>query len=97
MPADRLTRTFAAIADPTRRAILAHLMTGEAPTIPKHPKVLENAGLVSRGRAARRRLCRIRGAERKDAADGIQQRREAHARRSAGHDRLEDDSPSGRQ
>jgi DNA-binding transcriptional ArsR family regulator len=90
MPADRLTCTFAALADPTRRAILTHLMTGEAsvtelaepfemsmPAVTKHLKVLENAGLITRGRAAQWRPCRIKGAALRDAADWIQQYREA--------------------
>jgi len=71
----RLDATFAALADPTRRAILARLASGEAtvmdlakpfdlaqPTISKHLKVLERAGLISRGRDATRRPCRIEGA-----------------------------------
>lgn len=70
--ADRLTTTFAALADPTRRAILARLASGECtvmelaapfemsqPAISKHLKVLEHAGLISRGRDAQRRPCRI--------------------------------------
>jgi DNA-binding transcriptional ArsR family regulator len=69
---DRLDATFAALADPTRRAILARLALGEAsvtelaepfamsqPAISKHLKVLERAGLISRGRDAQRRLSRI--------------------------------------
>ena len=72
MLTDRLDATFAALADPTRRAILARLRAGEAsvnelaepfemsqPAISKHLKVLERAGLISRGRAAQRRPCRI--------------------------------------
>jgi DNA-binding transcriptional ArsR family regulator len=72
--AQRLDATFAALADPTRRAILARLASGEAsvlelarpfamsqPAISKHLKVLERAGLVSRGRDAQRRPCRIEG------------------------------------
>lgn len=68
----RLDATFAALADPTRRAILARLADGEAtvmelvapfklsqPAISKHLKVLERAGLISRGRDAQRRPCRI--------------------------------------
>jgi DNA-binding transcriptional ArsR family regulator len=68
----RLDATFAALADPTRRAILARLASGEAsvtelakpfamsqPAISKHLKVLERAGLISRGRDAQRRPCRI--------------------------------------
>jgi len=71
-PKRRLDATFAALADPTRRAILARLATGDAsvtelarpfamsqPAISKHLKVLERAGLVSRGRDAQRRPCRI--------------------------------------
>jgi DNA-binding transcriptional ArsR family regulator len=69
---DRLDDTFAALADPTRRAILARLATGEAsvlelaepfamsqPAISKHLKVLERAGLISRSRDAQRRPCRL--------------------------------------
>jgi|SRR5690349_5507698 len=71
-PAERLNATFLALADPTRRAILARLVTGEAsvnelaepfdmsqPAISKHLKMLERAGLVSRGRDAQRRPCRL--------------------------------------
>jgi len=70
----RLDATFAALADPTRRAILARLASGEAavmelakpfaisqPAVSKHLKVLEHAGLISRGRDAQRRPCRIEG------------------------------------
>lgn len=70
--AHRLDLTFAALADPTRRAIVARLAHGEAtvmelakpfsmsqPAISKHLKVLENAGLISRGRDAQRRPCRL--------------------------------------
>jgi DNA-binding transcriptional ArsR family regulator len=69
---NRLDATFAALADPTRRAILARLMSGDAtvmelaepfamsqPSISKHLKVLENAGLISRRRDAQRRPCRL--------------------------------------
>ena len=71
-PADRLDATFAALADPTRRAILARLASGEAtvnelvepfamsqPAISKHLKVLERAGLISRDRDAQRRPSRL--------------------------------------
>jgi DNA-binding transcriptional ArsR family regulator len=71
-PSARLDATFAALADPTRRAILARLASGDAsvtelaqpfamsqPAISKHLKVLERAGLISRGRDAQRRPCRI--------------------------------------
>src|SRR5687767_4181282 len=73
-PSQRLDQTFAALADPTRRAILARLALSEAsvnelcepfsmsqPAISKHLKVLERAGLISRGRDAQRRLSRIEG------------------------------------
>jgi DNA-binding transcriptional ArsR family regulator len=72
MPADRLDATFAALADPTRRAILARLALGETtvselakpfkmsgPAVSKHLKVLERAGLIERGRDAQRRPCRL--------------------------------------
>ena len=72
MTPDRLNATFAALADPTRRAILARLASGQAsvtelaepfaisqPAISKHLKVLERAGLISRGRDAQRRPCRL--------------------------------------
>src|SRR5262245_19087495 len=88
MATDTLTDTFAAIADPTRRAILLRLSTGEAtvtelaepfdvsmPAISKHLKVLERAGLVERGRDAQRRPCRLRAMPLKDAADWIERYR----------------------
>lgn len=72
MPADRLSSTFAALADPTRRAILARLALGETtvtelakpfemslPAVSKHLKVLERAGLIARSREAQWRPCRI--------------------------------------
>ena len=72
MPSDRLSSTFAALADPTRRAILARLALGETsvtelskpfdisgPAISKHLKVLERAGLIARGREAQWRPCRL--------------------------------------
>jgi len=72
IPPERLDATFTALADPTRRAILARLAVGEAsvtelaapfamtqPAISKHLKVLERAGLISRGRDAQRRPCRL--------------------------------------
>src|ERR1700744_3902109 len=81
MPADHLSRTFSALADPTRRAILARLVTGEAsvtelaepfamsmPAISKHLKVLESAGLVTRGRQAQWRPVRLQAAPLKDVA-----------------------------
>jgi DNA-binding transcriptional ArsR family regulator len=84
MPHDQLSSTFAALADPTRRAILARLSRGEAsvkelaqpfqmsqPAISKHLKVLEGAGLISRGREAQWRPCRIEAAPLKDATDWL--------------------------
>lgn len=77
--AERLDATFAALADPTRRAIVARLAAGEAtvtelaapfnisqPAISKHVKVLERAGLVTRGRDAQRRPCRLQAAPLRD-------------------------------
>jgi DNA-binding transcriptional ArsR family regulator len=79
-----LDATFAALADPTRRAILARLAQGEAtvtelaapfamtlPAISKHLKVLERAGLITRGREAQWRPCRIEPAPLKEAADWV--------------------------
>lgn len=75
MPTDQLSATFAALADPTRRAILARLMAGECsvtelaepfdmsmPAVSKHLRVLERAGLIARSRDAQKRPCRIRAA-----------------------------------
>ncbi len=80
-----LDATFAALADPTRRAILARLTTGEAsvaelaepfamsqPAISKHLKVLERAGLISRGREAQRRPCRLVAAPLADATEWLE-------------------------
>jgi len=85
----RLDATFAALADPTRRAILARLATGEAtvmelakpfsmsqPAISKHLKVLEHAGLISRGRDAQRRPCRLEVQPLADASGWIDRYRE---------------------
>jgi DNA-binding transcriptional ArsR family regulator len=85
MPADQLTETFAALADPTRRAILARLAEGEATVnelaepfpislqaVSKHLKVLEHAGLITRARSAQLRPARLRGAPLKDAADWLE-------------------------
>ena len=85
MPPDRLSATFAALADPTRRAILARLAAGEAsvtelakpfdmtlPGVSKHLKVLERAGLVARGREAQWRPCRLRADRLKDVADWVE-------------------------
>jgi DNA-binding transcriptional ArsR family regulator len=83
--AERLDLTFAALSDPTRRAILARLASGEAsvmelaepfamsqPAISKHLKVLERAGLISRGRDAQRRPCRLEARPLKVATDFLE-------------------------
>ena len=85
MGTDLLDATFAALADPTRRAILTRLAAGEAtvtelaapfrmsqPAISKHLKVLERAGLVSRGRDAQRRPCRLEARPLKAAVDWLE-------------------------
>ena len=85
MTVDQLTGTFAALADPTRRAILARLAEGEATVnelaepfpisvqaISKHLKVLERAGLITRGRSAQLRPSRLRGAPLKEAVDWLE-------------------------
>jgi len=85
MTSDRLTSTFAALADPTRRAILARLVAGEAsvtelaepfemslPAVSKHLKVLERAGLIRRGREAQWRPCRLTAGPLKDVADWVE-------------------------
>jgi DNA-binding transcriptional ArsR family regulator len=82
MPADTLTATFAALADPTRRAILARLIEGQAsvneiaepfdmslPAVSKHLKVLEHAGLIERAREAQWRPCRLSAGPLKQVAD----------------------------
>jgi DNA-binding transcriptional ArsR family regulator len=82
MALDTLSTTFAALADPTRRAILARLASGECsvtelaapfemsmPAVSKHLRVLERAGLVARGREAQWRPCRIEAAPLKEVAD----------------------------
>ena len=84
MSTDQLTVTFAALADPTRRAILARLSEGDATVnelaapfpvstqaISKHLKVLERAGLIIRGRTAQLRPSRLQGAALKDVADWV--------------------------
>ncbi len=97
---DNLSNTFAALADPTRRAILARLISGEAsvtqlaepfemsmPAISKHLKVLERAGLIVRGREAQWRPCRLEAGPLKDVADWTE-----HYRRfwTESFDRLDD-------
>ena len=101
MSPETLDTTFAALADPTRRAILARLATsGEAtvnelaepfemslPAVSKHLKVLERAGLISRARVAQSRPCRLEGAPLREVADWVE-----HYRRfwEQSFDRLED-------
>src|SRR4030088_389536 len=88
MPTDRLTSTFAALADPTRRAILARLALGEnsvpelaepfdmsLPAVSKHLKVLERAGLITRGREAQWRPCRIEPTALKHVDDWLERYR----------------------
>jgi DNA-binding transcriptional ArsR family regulator len=82
MPTDHLSLTFAALADPTRRAILARLATGlcsvselaepfamSMPAVSKHLRVLERAGLITRGREAQWRPCRLEPARLKEVAE----------------------------
>jgi DNA-binding transcriptional ArsR family regulator len=84
MPADQLSTTFAALADPTRRAILARLAEGEATVnqlaepfpitmqaVSKHLKVLERAGLIARGRTAQLRPSRLQGDALREAAEWL--------------------------
>jgi len=100
MTLDHLSATFSALADPTRRAILARLVSGEAsvselaepfamsmPAVSKHLKVLEHAGLIVRGREAQWRPCRLEAGPLKDAADWME-----HYRRfwEQSFDRLDD-------
>jgi len=97
---DTLSTTFAALADPTRRAILARLAEGEAsvkdlsapfemsqPAISKHLRVLERAGLIEQGRQAQWRPCRFRPEGLRDVADWIAQYRDI---REASFDRLDE-------
>jgi DNA-binding transcriptional ArsR family regulator len=97
---DQLTTTFAALADPTRRAILARLAQGEASVnelaepfpislqaVSKHLKVLERAGLITRGRSAQTRPSRIQGAPLHDAAGWLEEYRRFW---QAGFDRLDE-------
>jgi DNA-binding transcriptional ArsR family regulator len=88
MTPDSLSNTFSALADPTRRAILARLASGELsvtelaqpfemsmPAISKHLKVLERAGLITRGREAQWRPCSLKAAPLKDAAEWLERYR----------------------
>src|SRR6185503_4770608 len=98
--ADRLSSTFAALADPTRRAILARLALGETsvlklaepfnmslPAVSKHLKVLERAGLITRTRDAQMRPCRIEARALKEADDWLEEYRRLWEERL---DRLDD-------
>ena len=100
MTVDRLSMTFAALADPTRRAILARLVSGESsvtelaepfdmsmPAVSKHLRVLERAGLVARGREAQWRPCRIEAGPLAQVADWTEQYRHIWEARL---DRLDD-------
>lgn len=100
MTADRLSTTFAALADPTRRAILSRLLTGETsvtelaepfhmslPAVTKHLKVLERAGLITRSRDAQWRPCRLNARPLRDVSGWIEQYREHWEQRL---DRLDD-------
>jgi DNA-binding transcriptional ArsR family regulator len=97
---DALSSTFSALADPTRRAILARLVSGEAtvtelaepfdmslPAVSKHLKVLERAGLIARGREAQWRPCRLEAGRLREVADWVE-----HYRRfwEESFDRLDD-------
>ena len=94
MTTDQLSTTFAALADPTRRAILARLATGERsvtelaepfamsmPAVSKHLRVLERAGLIARGRDAQWRPCRIEAAPLKEVAEWTERYRAVWERR----------------
>jgi DNA-binding transcriptional ArsR family regulator len=100
MPVDQLTTTFAALADPTRRAILARLVEGEATVnelaapfpmsaqaVGKHLRVLERAGLIERRRSARQHLSRLRPVALKDATEWFDTYR---AFWDAGFDRMDE-------
>jgi DNA-binding transcriptional ArsR family regulator len=89
MSPERLSQTFAALADPTRRAILERLAGGERsvtelaepfamslPAVSKHLKVLERTGLIARGRAAQVRPCRLNAAPLKEVADWVEHYRQ---------------------
>jgi len=91
---DQLSITFAALADPTRRAILARLASGQCsvtelaepfemslPAVSKHLRVLERAGLIARGREAQWRPCRIEAAPLKEVAEWTERYREIWEKR----------------
>jgi DNA-binding transcriptional ArsR family regulator len=101
---NNLDTTFAALADPTRRAILARLAKGDAsvmelaepfamsqPAISKHLKVLERAGLISRGRDAQRRPCHLEATPLRDATDYLQRYRQQWEERYVALDNVLED------
>jgi DNA-binding transcriptional ArsR family regulator len=103
MRSDRLNDIFAALADPTRRAILARLTAGEAtvtelaepfamslPAVSKHLKVLERAGLIARGREAQWRPCRLEADPLKEVADWVEGYRRFWEQSQERYDRLDD-------
>jgi DNA-binding transcriptional ArsR family regulator len=106
MPADQLSKTFAALADPTRRAILARLADGEASVtqlsepfpitvqaVSQHLRVLEHAGLIERGRDAQLRPSRLRAVPLMEVAEWLETYREFW---EAGFDRLDERLRSGK-
>jgi DNA-binding transcriptional ArsR family regulator len=108
MTSDRLNGIFAALADPTRRAILARLAAGEAsvmdiatpfamsqPAISKHLKVLERAGLIARGRDAQRRPCRLRAKPMAEATAWLERYRRYWEANFSRMDDLLDDLKAG--
>ena len=103
MDEDRLNDTFAALADPTRRAILARLTGGEVtvtelaepfamtlPAVSKHLKVLEKAGLIARGREAQWRPCRLAADPLKEVADWVEGYRRFWEQSEERYGRLDD-------
>ena len=101
--ADSLSVTFAALADPTRRAILARLSSGQAsvgelaepfdmslPAITKHLKVLQRAGLISRGREAQWRPCRLEARPMREVSQWVENYRRHWEQRLDRLDRLDD-------
>ena len=103
MATDQLTRTFRALADPTRRAILGRLTEGEASVgelaepfrisaqaVSKHLKVLEKAGLITRGREAQWRPCRLEADPLREVADWVEGYRRFWEQSQERYDRLDD-------
>jgi DNA-binding transcriptional ArsR family regulator len=103
MGTERLDHTFAALADPTRRAILARLTAGAAtvtelaepfdmslPAVSKHLKVLERAGLITRGREAQWRPCRLEADPLREVADWLERYRRFWEQSERRYERLDD-------